>query len=136
MQIAKQQHATVRQIGKMNEWHMALHRFLHNISILIQASNPTPIIMSLNAFTHDVDHFAATLYNIDGRLTALADNLQRLENTIDGGYDRFQEVWLQELQALITRAKHTLVEHMLLAKDWLPDHDNLITIQNLPSVLG
>ena len=24
-QITKQQHATVRQIGKMNEWHMALH---------------------------------------------------------------------------------------------------------------
>ena len=24
-QIAKQQRATVRQIGKMNEWHMALH---------------------------------------------------------------------------------------------------------------
>ena len=25
---------------------------------------------------------------------------------------------------------------MLLAKDQLPDHNNLITIQNLPSVLG
>ena len=25
---------------------------------------------------------------------------------------------------------------MLLAKDQLPDHDDLITIQNLPSVLG
>ena len=24
---------------------------------------------------------------------------------------------------------------MLLAKDWLPDHDDLITIRNLPSVL-
>ena len=24
---------------------------------------------------------------------------------------------------------------MLLAKDWLPDHDDLIIIQNLPSVL-
>ena len=81
----------------MNKWHMALHRLLHNISILIQASNPAPIITSLNAFTHDVDHFVAALYNIDGQLTALADNLQRLENTIDGGYDHFQEVWLQEL---------------------------------------
>ena len=90
----------------------------------------------LNAFTRDVDHFAAALYNIDGWLTTLADNLQRLENAIDGGYDRFQEVWLQELRALITRAEHMLVERMLLAKDWLPDHDDLVTIQNLPSVLG
>ena len=120
----------------MNEWHMALHRSLHDISILIQASNPAPIIRSLNAFTRDVDHFAATLYNIDGRLTTLTNNLQRLENTIDRGYDHFQEVWLQELRALITRAEHTLVEHMLLAEDQLPDHDDLVTIQNLPSVLG
>ena len=119
----------------MNEWHIALHRLLRDISISMQASNPTPIITSLNAFTHDVDHFAATLYNIDGRLTTLADNLQSLENAIDGGYDQFQEVWLQELQALITRAEHTLVEHMLLAEDQLPDHDDLITIKNLPSVL-
>ena len=103
---------------------------------MIQASNPAPIITSLNAFTHDVDHFAATLYNIDSRLTTLADSLQRLENAIDGGYDRFQEVWLQELQALITRAEHTLVERMLLAEDRLPDHDDLVTIQNLPLVLG
>ena len=65
-QIAKQQCATVQQIGKMNEWHMALHQPLHNISILIQASNPAPIITSLNAFTRDVDHFATALYNIDG----------------------------------------------------------------------
>ena len=57
----------------------------------IQASNPTPIITSLNTFTRDVNHFAAALYNIDGRL---ADNLQRLENAIDRGYDWFQEVWL------------------------------------------
>ena len=28
-----------------------------------------------------------------------------------------------------------LVERMLLAKDWLPDHDDLITIRNLPLVL-
>ena len=66
MQIAKQQRATVQQIGKMNEWHMTLHRSLRDISILIQASNPAPIITLLNAFTRDVDHFAATLYNIDG----------------------------------------------------------------------
>ena len=63
-QIAEQQHATVWQIGKMNKWHMALHQSLHNISILIQASNPTPIITSLNTFTCDVNHFAAALYNI------------------------------------------------------------------------
>ena len=115
---------------------MALHRLLHDISILTQAANPTPIITSLNTFTRDVDHFAAALYNIDGRLTTLIDNLQRLENAIDGGYDRFQEVWLQELQALITRAEHTLVECMLLAENQLPNHDDLITIRNLPSVLG
>ena len=65
-QIAEQQRATVRQIGKMNEWHMALHWSLRDISISIQALNPAPIITSLNAFTHDVDHFAAALYNIDG----------------------------------------------------------------------
>ena len=29
-----------------------------------------------------------------------------------------------------------LVEHMLLAEDQLPDHDDLVTIQNLPLVLG
>ena len=81
----------------MNEWHMVLHWLLCDISISIQASNPAPIITSLNAFTRDVDHFATTLYNIDGRLTTLIDNLQRLENAIDGGYDWFQEVWLQEL---------------------------------------
>ena len=65
-QIAEQQCATVQQVGKMNEWHMALHQSLHDISILIQSLNPTPIIMSLNAFTCDVNHFAAALYNIDG----------------------------------------------------------------------
>ena len=65
-QIAEQQRATVRQIRKMNEWHMALHRLLHNIAISTQAANPTPIITSLNTFTRDVDHFAAALYNIDG----------------------------------------------------------------------
>ena len=65
-QIAEQQHATVRQVGKMNEWHMALHRSLCDISVTIQSSNPTPIITSLNAFTRDVDHFAVALYNIDG----------------------------------------------------------------------
>ena len=81
----------------MNEWHMVLHQLLRNISISIQASNPAPIIASLNAFTRDIDHFTTTLYNIDGRLTALANNLQRLENAIDGGYDQFQEVWSQEL---------------------------------------
>ena len=59
----------------MNEWHMALHRLLRDIVISTQAANPTPIITSLNAFTHDVDHFAAALYNIDGRLTALANDL-------------------------------------------------------------
>ena len=96
-QIAEQQRATVQQIGKMNEWHMALHWLLRNISISMQASNPVPIITSLNTFTCDVDHFAAALYNIDGRLTTLADSLQRLENAINGGYDQFQEVWLQEL---------------------------------------
>ena len=62
----------------MNEWHMVLHR-------------------SLNAFTCDVDHFTVTLYNIDGQLTALTDNLHGLETAIDGGYDCFQEIWLQEL---------------------------------------
>ena len=81
----------------MNEWHMALHWLLRDISISIQASNPAPIITSLNAFTRDIDHFAAALYNIDGQLTILADNLQRLENAINGGYDQFQEVWLQDL---------------------------------------
>ena len=101
----------------MNEWHMALHRSLHDISILIQASNPMPIIMSLNAFTRNVDHFAAALYNIDGRLATLADNLQGLETAINGRYDCFQEIWLQELQALITRVEHTIVECMLLAKN-------------------
>ena len=60
---------------------------LRDIAISTQATNPTPIITSLNAFTRDVDHFAAALYNIDGRLTALTDNLQRLENTVDGRYD-------------------------------------------------
>ena len=96
-QITKQQHAAVRQIGKMNKWHMALHQSLHDISILIWASNPAPIITSLNAFTHDVDHFATALYDIDGQLTTLANNLQALETAINGGYDHFQEVWLQEL---------------------------------------
>ena len=66
VQITEQQCATVQQIGKMNEWHMALHQSLHDISILIQASNPAPIITSLNAFTCHVDHFTATLHNIDG----------------------------------------------------------------------
>ena len=135
MQIAEQQHATIQQIGKMNKWHMALHQSLCDISILIQASNPTPIITLLNTFTHDVDHFAAALYNIDGQLTTLANNLQALETAINGGYDHFQEVWLQELRALITRVKHTVVKCMLLAKDQLPDHDDLIIIHNLPSTL-
>ena len=93
------------------------HGVTLDIAVSTQAANPTPIIMSLNAFTHDVDHFAAALYNIDGRLTALVDSLQRLENAIDGGYDRFQEIWLRELRALITRAEHMLVERMLLAED-------------------
>ena len=115
---------------------MALHWVLRDISISTQAANPTPIITSLNTFTCDVDHFAAALYNIDGRLTTLVDNLQRLENAIDGGYDQFQEIRLQELRALITRAEHTLVERMLLAEDRLPNHNDLIAIQNLPSVLG
>ena len=114
---------------------MALHQSLWDISILIQASNPTPIITSLNAFTHDVDHFAAALYNIDGQLTTLAGNLQGLEHAINGGYDCFQEIWLQELWALVTRVEHMIVKCMLLAKDWLPDHDDLIIIQNLPSAL-
>ena len=91
--------------------------------------------MSLNAFTCNVNHFAAALYNIDGQLTTLADNLQRLENAIDRGYDHFQEVWLQELRVLITRVEHMVVECMLLAKDWLPDHDDLVIIWNLPSTL-
>ena len=39
-QITEQQCTTVQQIGKMNEWHMALHQSLLNISISIQASNP------------------------------------------------------------------------------------------------
>ena len=56
-----------------------------------------PIITLLNAFTCDIDHFAAALYNIDGQLITLADSLQGLETTINGGYDRFQEIWLQEL---------------------------------------
>ena len=76
---------------------MALHQPLCDISILIQSLNPTPIITLLNAFTRDVDHFSAALYNIDGQLTTLTGNLQRLENAINGGYDQFQEVWLQEL---------------------------------------
>ena len=135
MQITEQQHTTVRQIGKMNKWYMALHQLLCNIFILIQASNPAPIIMLLNAFTHDVDHFAAALYNIDGHLTTLADNLHGLETAINGGYDHIQEIWLQELQALITRVKHTVVECMLLAEDRLPDHDDLVIICNLPSTL-
>ena len=83
-QITKQQHATVCQIGKMNEWHMALHQLLCNISILIQVSNPAPIITSLNAFTHNVDDFAAALYNIDGWLTTLTDNLHGLNTAING----------------------------------------------------
>ena len=65
-QIAEQQRATVRQIRKMNEWHMALHQLLRDISISLQASNPAPIITSLNTFTRDVDHLTAALYNIDG----------------------------------------------------------------------
>ena len=86
----------------MNEWHMALHRLLHDISIMIQTSNPTPIITSLNTFSQDVDHLAADLYSVNGQLTTLAENLQGLENAINGGYNCFQEIWLQELQALIT----------------------------------
>ena len=50
----------------MNEWHMALHQSLHDISIAIQASNPAPIIASLNTFSQDVDHLAADLYSING----------------------------------------------------------------------
>ena len=127
-QITKQQHTMVWQIGKMNEWHMVLHQSLCDISILIQALNPTPIITSLNTFTHNVDHFAVALCNIDRCLTTLTDNLQALETAINGGYDRFQEIWLQELWVLITRVKHTVVKCMLLAKDWLPNHDDLIII--------
>ena len=112
VQIAKQQRATVQQIRKMNKWHMALHQSLCNISILIQASNPAPIITSLNAFTCDV------------------------ETAINGGYDCSQEIWLQELQVLIMRVEHTMVECMLLVEDRLPDHDDLIIIRNLPSTLG
>ena len=69
-------------------------------------------------------------------MTRTPQSNQIIENAIDGGYDWFQEVWLQELRVLITRAEHTLVERMLLAEDQLPDHDDLITIRNLPSVLG
>ena len=103
---------------------------------MIQASNPAPIITLLNAFTHDVDHFATALYNIDGWLTTLADNLHGLETAINGGYDCFQEIWLQELRALITGVEHMVVECMLLAKDQLPNHDDLVIVWNLPSVLG
>ena len=131
VQITKQQCATVWQIGKMNEWHMALHWSLCNISILIQASNPAPIITSLNTFTHDVDYFAMALYTINAWLTTLALNLHRLETAIN-----IQEIWLQELWVLITRVEHTVVECMLLVEEHLPDHDDLIIICNLPSTLG
>ena len=50
-QIAEQQCTAVQQVGKMNKWHMALHRLLRDISIMIQTSNPAPIITSLNAFS-------------------------------------------------------------------------------------
>ena len=129
-QIAEQQHATVWQVGKMNEWHMALHQLLHDISILIQASNPTPIITSLNTFSQDVDHLAADLYSVNSQLT------KNLENAINGGYDHFQEIWLQELRALITRVKHNIVKHMLLAEEHLPTPGNLTIIQNLLSNLS
>ena len=76
------------------------------------------------------------LYNIDGWLTTLADNLHGLETAINSGYDHFQEIWLQELQALITRVEHTVVKCMPLAEDCLPDHDDLIIIHNLLSTLG
>ena len=61
-------------------------------------------------------------------MTTLADNLQGLETAINGGYDHFQEIWLQELRALITRVEHTVVEHMLLAEDQLPNNDDLVII--------
>ena len=35
--------------------------------------------------------------------------------------------------ANLSHAIYTVVKCMLLAKDWLPDHDDLIIIQNLPS---
>ena len=64
---------------------------------MIQTSNPAPIITSLNAFSRDTDHLAANLYSVNGCLTTLTKNLQGLENAINGGYDHFQEIWLQEL---------------------------------------
>ena len=103
---------------------------------MIQASNPTPIITSLNAFSQDTDHLAADLYSVNGRLTTLAENLQGLENAINGGYNHFQEVWLQELRALITRVKHNVVKHMLPAEEHLPTPGDLTTIQNLPTNLS
>ena len=114
---------------------MALHWSLCNISILIQASNPAPLVTSLNVFTQDVDHFAAALYNVYTWLTTLADNFHGLETAINGGYDCFQEIWLQELQALITRVEHTVVKCMFLVEESLPDHDDLIIICNLPFTL-
>ena len=110
---------------------MALHRSLRDISIMIQTSNPAPIITSLNVFSRDTDHLAANLYSVNGRLTTLAENIQGLENAINGGYDRFQEIWLQELRALITRVEHNVMECMLLVEERLPTPGNLTTIRNL-----
>ena len=135
-QITKQQRTTVRQVGKMNEWHMALHQLLRDISILIHASNPAPIITSLSAFSWDTDHLVADLYSVNGQLTTLAENLQGLESAINGGYDCFQVIWLQELRALITRVEQNVVKCMLLAKEWLPAPGDLTIIWNLPSNLS
>ena len=83
-----------------------------------------------------MDHLAADLYSINGQLTTLAENLQGLENAINGGYDRFQEIWLQELQVLITRVEHNIIEQMLLAEEHLPTLGDLTIIRNLPSNLS
>ena len=115
---------------------MTLHWSLCDVSILIQASNPTPIITSLNPFSQDVDHLAANLYSVNGQVTALTEDLHRLKTAINRGYDCFQEIWLQELRGLITRVEHTIVKHMLLAKEHLPNSDDLTIICNLPSTLG
>ena len=36
---------------------------------------------------------------------------------------------------LITRVEHTVIKCMLLAKDQLPDHEDLVILWNLPSTL-
>ena len=107
---------------------MVLHRSLHDISITIQASYPAPIITSLNTFSRDLDHLAADLYSVNGRLTTLAENLQGLENAINGGYNHFQEIWLQELRVLMTRVEHNIVKWMLLAEEHLPTPGDLTII--------